>query len=317
MKYDLKGAGEAKAVPAKSAFTISDKAAVGLFFIQRYRFLTIDQFAHIANMNRSTTTNQLLGFERHGLLGHFGNTRLAGLGKSPKVYFLTRKGWEILQRECGIPPELIGSHKEVHMQARWSPQMFHRLRLVDLMIAAEIGARRRPQLSIVRTFLEYKRVKRGERIVRETTDYIADEETAENRIVPDAAFILENIETHKRGLFFVEMDMGTERIVSQITRGAQTTVRHKFTQYDRYLTSGRFAKTYEIYDNFRYFILLFVTLSAERVEHIRNVLGDLSPELHTYYRFTTFDAAIADFFGAHWLSRSPEDQERYIIARGS
>lgn len=303
-------------MPRGSALTISDRAAVGLFFIQRYRFLTIDQVARIAGMNRSTTADQLLAFARHGLLGHFGNTRLAGLGKSPKVYFLTRKGFEILRRESGIPPELIGSYKEVHMEARWSPQMFHRLRLVDLMLAAEIGVRLRPHLAMVRTFLEYKRVKRGERIARETTDYVAAEETAENRIVPDAAFILENIETQKRGLFFIEMDMGTERIVSQITRGTQTTLHHKISQYDRYLTSGRFAQTYAPYGEFRYFILLLVTVSAERVENIRNALRDLPHDLHAYYRFTTFAEAMVDFFGAHWLSRSPQDQERYIIARG-
>jgi hypothetical protein len=31
---------------------------------------------------------------------------------------------------------------------------------------------------------------------------VAAEETSENRIVPDAGFILENVETGRRGLFF-------------------------------------------------------------------------------------------------------------------
>ena len=130
-------------------------------------------------------------FERRGLLNHFGNTGLAGHGKTPKAYFLTRKGWEILSRESDIPPELIGSHKEIHVEARWSPQMYHRLRTVDLMISAEVAVRARPQLSMVRTFIEYRRVKRGTHIARETTDYVASEETTENRIVPDGAFIME------------------------------------------------------------------------------------------------------------------------------
>jgi hypothetical protein len=57
-------------------------------------------------------------------------------GKTPRAYFLTRKGWEILSRESDIPPELIGSHKEIHVESRWSPQMYHRLHTVDLMISA-------------------------------------------------------------------------------------------------------------------------------------------------------------------------------------
>jgi hypothetical protein len=100
--------------------------------------------------------------------------------------------------------------------------MYHRLRMVDLMISAEVAVRQRPHLSMVRTFLEYRRVKRGTRVFRETTDYVDKEETAENRIVPDAAFIIENIDTKRRGLFFVEMDMAMERIVSHIMRATPT-----------------------------------------------------------------------------------------------
>src|SRR4051812_41395844 len=85
-------------IPA-AAFTLSPPATIGLFFIQRYRFLTIDQFARVARLNRNTASNQLRILERQGVLGHFGNTGLGGQGKTPKAYYLTRKGWEILNRE--------------------------------------------------------------------------------------------------------------------------------------------------------------------------------------------------------------------------
>src|SRR3954451_13637576 len=172
-------------MPRGSALTLTDGAMLGLFFIQRYRFLTIDQFARAAELKRSTASDQLRMLERHGLLNHFGNTGIKGHGKTPKAYFLTRKGWEILTRESDIPPELIGSHKEVHVESRWSPQMYHRLRTVDLMISAELAVRKRSHLSMVQTFIEYRRVKRGSRIARETSDYVEAAETTENRIVPD------------------------------------------------------------------------------------------------------------------------------------
>jgi hypothetical protein len=164
-------------MPRGKALTLTDQATLGLFFIQRYRFLTTDQFARAAALNRSTAADQLRFLERHGLLGYFGNTGLAGHGKTPKAYFLTRRGWEMLSRESDIPPELLGPHKEIHVEARWSPQMYHRLRTVDLMISAEVAVRARPNL----------RVKREGRVARETTDYVATPEIAENRIVPDAA----------------------------------------------------------------------------------------------------------------------------------
>ena len=98
---------------------------------------------------------------------------------------------------------------------------------------------------MVKTFLEYRMVKRARGLVeRETADYVADEKISENRIIPDAAFIIENIETNKRALFFVEMDMATETIVNRITRDKRVTIYNKMLQYDRYLQSLRYNETY-------------------------------------------------------------------------
>jgi hypothetical protein len=295
-------------------FTLTEGAILGLFFILRYRYLTISQFSRAAAMNRNTAAHQLHRLERHGLLGHFGNTGL-GYGKTPKAYYLRRKGWETLQRESDIPPELLGNYKEVKVDSRWSPQMYHRLRTVDLMISAEVAVRRRSHLSMVATFLEYRRVKRAERVVPETADYVPGEETSENRIIPDAAFVLENIETNKRGLFFLEMDMGTERIVSAITRDHRLSLHYKISQYDRYLQSQGYRKTYAAYGEFRFFMLLFVTQSDQRIEHIRRELTDLPQELAAYYRFTTFAAAMGDFFSAIWKSRLLSDTTVYPLVR--
>jgi hypothetical protein len=73
-------------MPRGVSLTLTESAAVGLFFIQRYRFLTIDQFARAADLNRSTAADQLRFFERHGMLGYFGNTGLAGHGKTPACF---------------------------------------------------------------------------------------------------------------------------------------------------------------------------------------------------------------------------------------
>jgi Replication-relaxation len=76
------------------SLTLTESTIAGLFFIQRYRFLTIDQFARAGGVHHSTASEQLRQFQRFGVLGFFGNTRLAGNGKTPKAYFLTRKGYD-------------------------------------------------------------------------------------------------------------------------------------------------------------------------------------------------------------------------------
>jgi len=61
-------------VPLSVPVTLTENATVGLFCIQRYRFLTINQFARIACLHRSTAVTKLRLFEEQGFLGHFGNT---------------------------------------------------------------------------------------------------------------------------------------------------------------------------------------------------------------------------------------------------
>jgi Replication-relaxation len=300
---------------APLTLSLTDTAALGLYFIHRYRFLTIEQYARAAGVSRDAASDRLREMERHGFLGHFGNVGIKGYGKVPKAYFLTRKGYELLTRETDIPAELFEPHKDTHVATRWSPKMYHRLRTIDLMIAAEVEIRKRPHLSIVKTFTEYRQVRRGNRVARETSDFVEATETPENRIVPDAGFILENVETGRRGLFFIEMDMATERIITQITQDRRLTVRHKLEQYDRYLTGGRFAQTYAPYGEFRSFSLLFVSLGWERIDNIRAQAGDLPSELAGYYRFTTYAEAMANFLGPIWKSRALSDTQTYPLVR--
>ena len=98
--------------------------------------------------------------------------------------------------------------------------------------------------------------------------------------MPDGAFVLENRETNRRGLFFLEMDMGSERIVAKASQDLRATVTGKMQQYDRYLTSGRFAKRYEAQGAFTLATILFVTYGAPRIEAIRLACAPLPGALH-------------------------------------
>src|SRR3954465_15699288 len=301
--------------PPPTGLTLSENALVGLYFIQRYRFLTIAQFGRAAGLKPSFSAELLRSLETRDFLGYFGNVGLQGRGKTPKVYYLTRKGYELLRRESDIPDELLGTFKETFVEAKWSPQTYHRLALVDLLIALEAAVRAREHLSLTRTWLEYRRIKVRGRTVRETTDFVAAEETPENRIIPDAAFVLENLESGRRGLFFLEMDMGTERIVSRISRDPRITLHFKMEQYDRYLQSGRFVQTYRPWGEFRFATVLFVTNSEARVDNIRREMLDLPVTLHSYYRFNTYERTFADFFNDQWKARSPDDDHGYMLVR--
>jgi hypothetical protein len=63
----------------------------GLSFIQKYRFLTIPQFARTANFSIFHARDVLRTLEGRGALGFFGYVSIPGQGRTPKVYYLKRK----------------------------------------------------------------------------------------------------------------------------------------------------------------------------------------------------------------------------------
>lgn len=288
---------------------------LGMFFIHRYRYLTVKQFAAIAEMKEKSASEALLRLERQGYLGHFGNVGIRGYGKTPKVYYLKQAGYNFLVEEGSIPLELLGSFKRAKVNTRWSPQMYHRLATLDALIAVEVGVRQHPHISVFETFIEHRQQKFRQSWQPETADYVSDPEVPENRIIPDAGFILENVETEQRALFLIEIDMGTERIISKLPHGKRFSVHHKMIQYDRYLQGGRFQEKYAQWGRFNSFTLLFITTTENRLNNMREAMSNLPPALHAYYRFNTLDIVLDDFFNGQWRARSRQDESRYQLIK--
>jgi len=71
---------------------VTPGAVLGLFYIQRYRFLTITQVARVTGLSYHHTADLLRGFAARGHVGYFGHVRTPGHGKTPKAYYLKRKG---------------------------------------------------------------------------------------------------------------------------------------------------------------------------------------------------------------------------------
>ena len=98
-------------------------------------------------------------------------------------------------------------------------------------------------------------------------------------------------------------------------RPAPETALHKINQYDRYLQSLRYQRTYAEWGQFRFFTLLFITIGQTRLENIRQKLGGLPQELANYYRFTEYEQALGDFLSPIWKSRNANDTRLYSLVR--
>jgi hypothetical protein len=279
-----------------------------LFYLQRYGFLTIKQATKIANLSLSNTRFQqrLYMLEKVGFTSSFGNKRY-GMTVIPKVYFLKEKGYNKLLDES-FDLELLGNFRK-KSEPSYSPKFQHRLFLINCFLSLELAVRNNSKYDIEKIFLEYNR--KG--YLAETTDFLADEQTPQNRITPDGAFILKNIKRELLRLHFIEIDMGTETIQSIITKNPKFTLYNRMKKYDNYLESMRYKEKYLKYGTFENFRLLFITTTDERVENIRKKIFDIDPNKAKFYMFNTHKEINKDFFNDKWRKRAVDDDGYYGI----
>ncbi len=292
---------------------LTEQTLIALRFIHEYRYLTVNQVAQVTGLRPKSASEMLLRLERQKLLSHFGNVGVRGYGKTPKVYYLTKRGHALLAEESEFAGEPVSPYKPINVSSRWSPQMYHRIATLDVMMALERGIMERPAYSLPATLIEYRRHKDGNNWIGETTDFVAEPLSSENRIVPDAGFVLENATTGARALFLIEVDLGTETQSSAVAEHVRSSFKHKIEQYDRYLAGGRYRDRYKAWGEFRYFTVLIITNSDGRLRNMRRVLSELPDRLHQYYRLSTLDRVCGNLFHSEWCGRNENDHNTYRL----
>ena len=296
--------------------SVTEVNLAALSAIWEYRYLSVNQVATICGLQPKSASEMLLRLERNGLLDHFGNVGIRGYGKTPKVYFLKKRGHAILAEERSAIGQETGPFRPVNVSTRWSPLMYHRMATLDVLSYVERDCRSLNDYELVGTLVEYRREKIGTRWRKETTDYVAKTVRPEDRIVPDAGFALRHRKTGKRALFLIEVDLGTTRLETAQSDTDIATYTTKLAQYDRYLASGRVKGRHPRLGQFSGFHMLTITTTDARVGNMRRAASSLAPEFHQFYRFSTLDRVRQSVLHADWLSRDHADQSKYSLIRG-
>ena len=102
-----------------------------LAFIQEYRYLTVNQVAEITGLKPKSSSEMLLRLERQKLLSFFGNVGQRGYGKTPKVYYLTKRGYGVLADEFDARGLILEPYRPINVSSRWSQHMYHRIATID------------------------------------------------------------------------------------------------------------------------------------------------------------------------------------------
>ncbi len=96
--------------------SLTKGALIGLVAMQKYRILAIPQFARISGLSYKHTAEVLLDLERRGIIGYLGYTNIPGHGKTPKLYFLTRRGFTYFANETALSSDEVKAFREVSLE---------------------------------------------------------------------------------------------------------------------------------------------------------------------------------------------------------
>ena len=297
--------------------SVTEVTLKALATICAYRYLTVAQVATICGTKPKTTSEMLLRLERARLLDHFGNTGIRGYGKTPKVYYLTKRGHALLCNELEAAGQPIPPYTQVNVTTRWSPLMYHRLETLDVLACVERDCGALQDYSLIGTLCEHRREKHRGRWRKETTDFVVSGSNPDDKIIPDAGFALQHNDSGKRALFLIEVDRGTERLTTEQADPDIATFTAKLALYDRYLASGRVKDRYPEFGQFSGFRVLVIAPSAMRIANMRAAAASLSPDFHHLYRFSARDTVSHNLLHDGWLSRDHADHSTYPLIKGN
>lgn len=213
------------------------KDFVILGVIHHYGYLSSQQI-----LNIGTELGCLRTIQRHtkklsdmGYLRTMGGSR-AGSLRTPKVFFLTKKGLDLLLEASWVTG---ASELKKVSTTEWTPVAWHRYRLIDAVIALRKALKDENSLKMESWTFEYWRDAKRRSSTRDELTYQGKSQV----IVPDAVVLLE-----KKGSFtiplMIEMDRATESLTSKKQEGRS--IIEKLERYDAYLKSGAFQKKYDL-----------------------------------------------------------------------
>lgn len=190
----------------------------------------------------------------------------------------------------------------------------HMLGLNDLRIAFEQACGSSDGIKLVEFIPEYKGVRRLDgRPGRAVEDSVAVREGVgtEGILIPDAVICLGNTATGKQALFFLELDLGTEKLVS-LGRGHYSLLK-KMLLYREYLNTSGFERYNDMFKyEFKGFRVLTIMNNASRIRRLRAELTQR--DIRKFVWFAVADKVTRDtILDKIWIKADKEDNGQYSI----
>ena len=257
------------------AFRCRQADIEGLVALAEHRILTAEQFTRLRRMSgMQVARRRLAQMEREGLATSRPRQLRRRRGRPEKLIWIAEAGIALLRERRRvaewIPDEQLAplaSHGQEHqLLLNW-----FRIHLCHAV--TRISGLDTLFFSSTSPFLPLR--SDGSSIVREKFTVQAMRRRRSIRFIPDAVFCIRNKEKQRGLLFFLEVDMGTEPLISPGRRTRD--IRHKVSNYQTYFAAGKY-KRYEHRFGvaLRGFRVLALTSAVGRRQAVERLLEELA-----------------------------------------
>ena len=238
-------------------------------------------------------------------------TRLYRIWKSGLV---KRFPYPVLLREGGRGEYIYHINRKPKMSMTG---VLHTIELNDIRIAFDVACRESEHIEMIEFIPEYKGIVGSDGMMRRIVEdrvRIQGGQKTEQRFIPDAAICLEKRATRKRILLFIELDLGSEKLVTR--RAGSYSVVRKLEVYKEYLKQEGYKKHRDKFDHeFMGFRVLVIMSNQQRTERLRKELT-----LKGIKKFVWFtqksEITTETILKEIWTMSDVNDEKKYSIIRG-
>lgn len=245
-----------------------------LAFIAEHRLLTIGQIALARRGSHRGTRRRLAVLEQAQIIRLTTLRSGHGRGRPKKLVSLSESGVEVLRSQgivgSAVPAQRVTADKMRHVDHLLLTNSF---RLHLSLVEELVPTLRTRFLSPTSPFLGYK--PDGRPLI---ADRVPSSENSDKSVgfVPDGVFGITDVDQNRTVLFFLEVDMGSEAMVSQERNSRD--VRQKILNYQAYFRSQRYKRYEQVWDcplcGFR---LLVLAVTADRLAALSRLARDMPP----------------------------------------
>lgn len=243
-----------------------------LSYIAEYKFLTVKQLSALSQRALQVIRKRLRHLENEHLIIKKERGFGSGRGRRENIIILTQKGLEFLRHK-----EVLSEHA-AYISDKTTGSIFvdHDLLVSWFFIHLLQVERDNQQLATHHLTTSSHDLRMGNAGNPLLQEHFAIDETSENALImiPDGVFTISHKE--KALLFFLEVDMGTETLVS--TKPGAGDVRQKILNYQSLFRTGHYKRYEQIFDaELSGFRLIFLTNTSSRMKNICDLAQQMPP----------------------------------------